>query len=44
VIVPFDDVPVTTTQSPTANDEADVVVDWENAVEGTQLTVTWPDC
>jgi hypothetical protein len=44
VMVPLAEVPVTTTQSPAATDDAGTVVDWVKAVDGVQLTVTWPDC
>jgi hypothetical protein len=39
-MLPFDDVPLTTTQSPTATEEADAVADWLKAVDVVQLTVT----
>jgi len=42
VSVPPDDVPVTTTQSPAATDDAETVVDWEKVVDEVQLTVTCP--
>jgi hypothetical protein len=44
VMVPPDDKPVATTQSPTATDEAAAVVDWLKLVADVQLTVTWPVC
>lgn len=44
VMVPLDEEPVTTRQSPTATVEADAVVDWVKLVDGVQLTVTWPAC
>jgi hypothetical protein len=44
VMVPLEEEPVTTTQSPTATVDADAVVDWVKLVDGVQLTVTWPVC
>lgn len=44
VMVPLDEEPAMTTQSPTATDEADAFVDWLKLVDGVQLTVTWPAC
>jgi hypothetical protein len=40
VMVPFADVPLTTTQSPAATEAAAAVADWLKAVVGVQLTVT----
>ena len=44
VMVPLDEEPVTTTQSPTATDAALTASDWLNVVDGVQLTVIWPVC